>query len=373
MRSLLNSDDVVWNLPGNSVISGKACGAEAVVRRARSIVSYGLTFTLRHILFGEEGVALSLHNTARRRDQALDEHLATVCKMRDGKIGAIDTYLSDVDMVDAFFVEQGRDSRCRWAVRDYHEGDFGASVLTGSAALREEAMSNEARIQELFDRFRPDSSPEEICPRLPNSCSSRGRWEECRMQHQIDRSSRSMTRPGSTGPAPPPEAKPMAVHRRVRRRGRPRSRRHGGRLQGEGSPAESPAAIKMTPRAPSAAPEDHARFCREAEAVAALRHPNIVQIHDVGEIAGRRYFTMEFFEGGQSLATAGRSAANRYAASRAESRRVDRDSCLRRPVATRSGSSIATSNRRTSSSPRTASPKSSTSAWPGRSMRSHSR
>jgi uncharacterized protein len=103
MRSLL-ADDVVWNLPGSSLISGRACGAEAVIFRARTIVSYGLTFTLRHLLFGAEGVALSLHNTARRRDQLLDEHLATVCKMRDGKIGAIDTYLSDVDMVDAYFV-----------------------------------------------------------------------------------------------------------------------------------------------------------------------------------------------------------------------------------------------------------------------------
>src|SRR5262249_13326796 len=40
------------------------------------------------------------------------------------------------------------------------------------------------------------------------------------------------------------------------------------------------------------------RFQRETEAVAALRHPNIVQIHDVGEYDGRPYFTMEFVEGG---------------------------------------------------------------------------
>jgi serine/threonine-protein kinase len=41
-----------------------------------------------------------------------------------------------------------------------------------------------------------------------------------------------------------------------------------------------------------------ARFRREAEAVAALRHPNIVQVHDAGEITGRPYFTMECVEGG---------------------------------------------------------------------------
>src|SRR5262249_47716479 len=45
------------------------------------------------------------------------------------------------------------------------------------------------------------------------------------------------------------------------------------------------------------------RFQREAEAVAALRHTNIVQIYDVGDHEGRSYFTMEFVEGG-SLAQA---------------------------------------------------------------------
>src|SRR5208283_2987150 len=70
------------------------------------IVSYGLTFTLIHILIGRHGVALSLNNTARRGDLVLDEHLATVLTIRDGKISAIDTYLSDIDMLNAFFVSK---------------------------------------------------------------------------------------------------------------------------------------------------------------------------------------------------------------------------------------------------------------------------
>ena len=37
---------------------------------------------------------------------------------------------------------------------------------------------------------------------------------------------------------------------------------------------------------------------REAEAVAGLRHANIVQVYDVGDVDGRPYFTMEFVEGG---------------------------------------------------------------------------
>ncbi|HEV3258953.1 MAG TPA: protein kinase, partial [Gemmataceae bacterium] len=47
-----------------------------------------------------------------------------------------------------------------------------------------------------------------------------------------------------------------------------------------------------------AAPQERARFQREAEAVAGLRHANIVQVYDVGDHDGRPYFTMEFVEGG---------------------------------------------------------------------------
>jgi len=103
LKSIM-ADDVIWNLPGNSLISGEAQGVDAVIRRAQLIVSYGLTFTLEHILIGRHGVALSLNNTARRGDLVLDEHLATVMSIRDGKVFAIDTYLSDIDMLNAFFV-----------------------------------------------------------------------------------------------------------------------------------------------------------------------------------------------------------------------------------------------------------------------------
>lgn len=44
-----------------------------------------------------------------------------------------------------------------------------------------------------------------------------------------------------------------------------------------------------------------ARFTREAFAAAQLSHPNIVQIHDIGEAEGVRFFSMEFVRG-RSLA-----------------------------------------------------------------------
>ncbi len=39
------------------------------------------------------------------------------------------------------------------------------------------------------------------------------------------------------------------------------------------------------------------RFQQEAEAVARLNHPNIVQVYAVGELAGRRYMALEFVDG----------------------------------------------------------------------------
>jgi tetratricopeptide (TPR) repeat protein/tRNA A-37 threonylcarbamoyl transferase component Bud32 len=64
-----------------------------------------------------------------------------------------------------------------------------------------------------------------------------------------------------------------------------------------------PVALKMLLAGAYAAAQERARFQREAEAVAGLRHPNIVQVYDVGDHEGWPYFTMEFVEGG-SLARA---------------------------------------------------------------------
>jgi ketosteroid isomerase-like protein len=105
-RELLQSimaDDVVWNLPGSSLPSEEAQGVEAVIQRAQHIVRHGLIFTLRQMLFGRHGVALSFNNTTRRGSLILDEHL-TVLRIREGKICAIDTYWSDVDLLNPFFL-----------------------------------------------------------------------------------------------------------------------------------------------------------------------------------------------------------------------------------------------------------------------------
>lgn len=62
-------------------------------------------------------------------------------------------------------------------------------------------------------------------------------------------------------------------------------------------------AIKMLLAGAYARTSELQRFRREAEAIAALRSPNIVQVFDAGECDGHPYFVMEFVEGG-SLADA---------------------------------------------------------------------
>lgn len=56
-------------------------------------------------------------------------------------------------------------------------------------------------------------------------------------------------------------------------------------------------AIKVPLAGIFATEAERQRHRREAQAVAALDHPNIVTVHDVGEFEGRPYFTMEFIEG----------------------------------------------------------------------------
>src|SRR5437588_59512 len=57
-------------------------------------------------------------------------------------------------------------------------------------------------------------------------------------------------------------------------------------------------ALKMILSGAHAGEEEVARFRREAEAIARMQHPNVVQVFEVGDHDGRPYFSMELVEGG---------------------------------------------------------------------------
>jgi tetratricopeptide (TPR) repeat protein len=57
-------------------------------------------------------------------------------------------------------------------------------------------------------------------------------------------------------------------------------------------------ALKMILTGAHAGPAELARFRGEAEAVAKLQHPNIVQVYEVGETDGIPFFSLEFVDGG---------------------------------------------------------------------------
>jgi serine/threonine protein kinase/uncharacterized caspase-like protein len=57
-------------------------------------------------------------------------------------------------------------------------------------------------------------------------------------------------------------------------------------------------ALKMILAGGHAGADAFARFRREAEAIARLQHPHILQIYDLGEQAGLPWFAMEFCDGG---------------------------------------------------------------------------
>ena len=125
-------------------------------------------------------------------------------------------------------------------------------------------------------------------------------------------------------------------------------------------------ALKMILAGAHADERSVARFEAEAEAVARLQHPNIVQIYEIGEHDGQPYFSLEFVGGGS---LAGRLGGTPSAGGAGSPARADAGAGhARRPR--QRASSIAISSRPTSScqrrhhEPGETIPRSPTSAWP---------
>jgi serine/threonine-protein kinase len=168
----------------------------------------------------------------------------------------------------------------------------------------------------LEDMLDSGKTPEEVCRGCPELLPEvRRRWEEFRL---IDARVRTLlpglggTCPNDGATSPPatglPEIRGYEVEAVLG---------HGGMgivYRARHLVLKRTVALKML-AAGHAHPAERARFRAEAEAVARLQHPNIVQIHEVGEADGQPFFALEYVAGG-SLAErlAGRPLPARDAA-----------------------------------------------------------
>jgi serine/threonine-protein kinase len=159
-------------------------------------------------------------------------------------------------------------------------------------------MSDDPRVQQLIDELLDShATPEEVCASTPELLPVvRDRWQQiCRVRADLDAlfPPAEKTTPHLPAQEPAlPEVPGYEIEGLLGRGGM------GVVFKARHLKLNRLVALKMLLAGAYARPEELARFHREAEAVAALRHPNIVQVHDAGEIAGRPYFTMEYIEGG---------------------------------------------------------------------------
>ena len=163
-------------------------------------------------------------------------------------------------------------------------------------------MSDESRIQQLLEEtLDSDRPPEEVCAEFPELLwQVRERLRRCQtVEAQIN------------ALFPPSNQAASARRRQLISGGEPLPRIPGYQVEavlGRGGVGvvykarhlklNRHVALKMLLSGVYADPHELARFTREAEAVASLRHANIVQVYDIGELDGMPYFTMEFIEGG---------------------------------------------------------------------------
>jgi eukaryotic-like serine/threonine-protein kinase len=158
-------------------------------------------------------------------------------------------------------------------------------------------MGIDPQVRELLEEMLDSGkTPEEICRTRPDLLAQvRLRWKEiCRVDAEIRalfdlKSDLSIAEPPS---AALPQIPGYEVEAVLGRGGM------GVVFKARHCALDRTVAIKMLLAGSFAGPQALARFRREAEALAGLGHPNIVQVYDAGDIEGRPYFAMEFLEGG---------------------------------------------------------------------------
>lgn len=158
-------------------------------------------------------------------------------------------------------------------------------------------MGDEAEVRALLEEILSSGrSPEEVCStRAGLLAEVRSRWLRIRdLAADLDR---VLPSPGLAWPRAPaaktlPRIPGYEVTAEIGRGGMGvvyRARHLG---------LDREVAIKMLRTGDHASTRELAALVQEARSIAGLRHPHIVQVHDVGEFDGLPYFTMEFVEGG---------------------------------------------------------------------------
>ena len=158
-------------------------------------------------------------------------------------------------------------------------------------------MSDDPRVQQLLDELlNTGASPEWVCESCPELLPIvRQRWREmCRVRADLDSlfplsNEPTLQRPGERTL---PRIPGYEVESLLGRGGM------GVVYKARHLRLNRPVAVKLMLGRGYAGIPAMARFIREAETLAGIRHPNVVQVYDFGEIDGLQYFTMEYVEGG---------------------------------------------------------------------------
>src|SRR5262249_43268639 len=166
-------------------------------------------------------------------------------------------------------------------------------------------MSDDARVNELLKELLDSSgTPEEVCRSCPELLAAvRAGWQRVRaLQAEVGALFPEFPSGESANPnAGRPHAPPTAELPHIRGYDVQELLGYGGMgvvYKAWHLRLHRPVAVKMLLAGPYAQPHELERFLREAETLAGLRHANIVQVYEAGEVGGRPYFTMEFVEGG---------------------------------------------------------------------------
>ncbi len=156
-------------------------------------------------------------------------------------------------------------------------------------------MADDLRVQQLLDEILDsERTPEEVCFSFPELLPEvRKRWQQMRLvAAELNALFPTQAHDTPAAIADPPSIPGYEVESVLGRGGM------GIVYKARHLRLNRPVALKMLLAGAYAGPQELARFQREAEAVASLRHANIVQLFDVGDHEGRPFFTMEYVEGG---------------------------------------------------------------------------